>query len=67
MDELLRHLSLLGRPFPPELRDLYIKIDQGPRDPNQLAKSTVELATEQRKDRDPDEGKNPAANKAPRE
>lgn len=32
-----------------------------PRDPNQLAKLITELATGESKDKNPDEGKNPAA------
>jgi hypothetical protein len=32
-----------------------------PRDPNQLAKSILDLATGEIKDTDPNEGKNPAA------
>ncbi len=27
MNELIRTLALLGRPFPPELRELYLQVD----------------------------------------
>jgi hypothetical protein len=32
-----------------------------PRDPNQLAKSIIDIATGEKPDRDPDDGKDPAA------
>ncbi len=35
-----------------------------PRDPNQLAKSIIDIATGQKPDRDPDQGKDPAAAQA---
>ena len=48
MDELIRKLALFGRPFPPELRGLYLEVaerhSERPRGPGQLAKNNAEAA-----------------------
>jgi len=48
MDELIRTLALFGRPFPPELRELYFEVaekyPERPRGPGQLAKSSADAA-----------------------
>ncbi len=47
MDELIRTLALFGRPFPPELRELYFQVENDPKrpcGPGQLAKSSADAA-----------------------
>jgi hypothetical protein len=48
MDELIRTLALFGRPFPPELRELYFQVErnpsQAPRGPGRLAKNSADAA-----------------------
>jgi len=46
MDELIRTLAAFGRPFPPELRELYFQVENYPKRPRgfgQLAKSARTL------------------------
>ena len=49
MDELIRTLALFGRPFPPELRGLFLEAaerhSERPRGPGQLAKNNADAAT----------------------
>jgi hypothetical protein len=38
MDELIRTLALFGGPFPPELRELYLQVENYPKRPRAPAK-----------------------------
>jgi hypothetical protein len=33
MDELIRTLAAFGRPFPPELREIYLRLEKDPKHP----------------------------------
>jgi hypothetical protein len=48
MDELIRTLAAFGRPFPPELREIYRQVEKDyperPRGPGQLANSSADAA-----------------------
>jgi len=47
MDELIRTLAAFGRPFPPELRELYFQVENYPKRPRgfgQLAKTSADAA-----------------------
>lgn len=51
-------------PSPAHIRDMTDKHPKRPRDPNQLAKSIIDIATGEKPDRDPtpeEQGKDPAA------
>jgi hypothetical protein len=48
MDELIRTLAVFGRPFPPELRELYFEVtekySERPRGPRRTAKGSADAA-----------------------
>ncbi len=53
--ELIRTLAEFGRPFPPELRELYFEVEnhpKRPRGPDQLAKSSADAGEREPFERD---------------
>ena len=55
MDELIRTLAAFGRPFPPELRELYFQVENYPKRPRgfgQLAKTSADAGEREPFERD---------------
>jgi hypothetical protein len=56
MDELIRNLAVFGRPFPPELREMYLQMEkrdpERPSGPGELATRSADAAEDEAFERD---------------